>query len=76
LLHQASKYLVEYVSKKMGIPAEKAPYEAGGYGNTVSSSIPLLLQKHLAEAVLQRIFLSGFGVGFSWGNNLLQLVGA
>lgn len=72
LLHQGSKYLVEYVSRKMRIPPEKAPFEASHYGNTVSSSIPLMLQKHVDAAKLERIVLSGFGVGFTWGNNLLQ----
>jgi len=72
LLHQGSKYLVEYVARKLGIPAEKAPYEAIDYGNTVSSSIPLMLQKHVADCRLERIVLSGFGVGFTWGNNLLR----
>ena len=72
LLHQGSKYLVEYVARKMKVPAEKAPFEAADYGNTVSSSIPLMLHKHIDEAKLERIALSGFGVGFTWGNNLLQ----
>jgi 3-oxoacyl-[acyl-carrier-protein] synthase-3 len=72
LLHQASKYLVEYVSRKMGVPPEKAPFEAGQYGNTVSSSIPLMLQKHVDAGEIERIVLSGFGVGFTFGNNLLQ----
>lgn len=72
LLHQGSKYLVEYVARKMRVPAEKAPFEAAHYGNTVSSSIPLMLQKHIADGILERIALSGFGVGFTWGNNLLQ----
>jgi len=71
LLHQGSKYLVEYVAGKLGIPADKAPYEAVDYGNTVSSSIPLMLQRHVADGRLDRIALSGFGVGFTWGNNLL-----
>ena len=72
LLHQGSKYLVEYVSRKMGVPLEKAPFEAGQYGNTVSSSIPLMLQKHVDAGEFERIVLSGFGVGFTWGNNVLQ----
>ncbi len=76
LLHQGSKYLVEYVSRKMGVPPEKAPFEASEYGNTVSSSIPLMLQKHVDDAQLDRIVLSGFGVGFTWGNNLLSLTKA
>ncbi|MCB9872853.1 MAG: ketoacyl-ACP synthase III [Planctomycetaceae bacterium] len=76
LLHQGSKYLVEYVSRKMRVPPDRAPFEASHYGNTVSSSIPLMLQKHLVAPRLERIVLSGFGVGFTWGNNLLQLTRA
>ncbi len=72
LLHQGSKYLVEYVSRKLGASAEQAPFEAAQYGNTVSSSIPLMLQPHVEACQQERILLSGFGVGFSWGNNLLQ----
>ena len=72
LLHQGSKYLVEYVARKMRVPVEKAPFEAANYGNTVSSSIPLMLQKHVDDNKMERIALSGFGVGFTWGNNLLQ----
>ena len=72
LLHQGSKYLVEYVSRKLGVESEKAPFEAARYGNTVSSSIPLMLQKHIDAGRLERIVLSGFGVGFTWGNSLLQ----
>ena len=34
----------------MGVPPEKAPFEAREYGNTVSSSIPLMLQKHIDAA--------------------------
>ncbi|MBC8352034.1 MAG: ketoacyl-ACP synthase III [Planctomycetes bacterium] len=72
LLHQGSKYLVEYVSRKMQVPPEKAPFEASNYGNTVSSSIPLMLQRHIDAGKCERIVLSGFGVGFTWGNNLLE----
>lgn len=73
LLHQGSKYLVEFVGRKVGIPSDKSPLESADYGNTVSSSIPLMLQKHLEPAQLETIVLSGFGVGFSWGSNILKL---
>jgi 3-oxoacyl-[acyl-carrier-protein] synthase-3 len=76
MLHQGSKYLVEYVGRKVGASPEKAPFEAREYGNTVSSSIPLMLQKHVDAAEFERIVLSGFGVGFTWGNNLMQLLRA
>jgi 3-oxoacyl-[acyl-carrier-protein] synthase-3 len=40
-------------------------------GNTVSSSIPLLLEKHVLDADWKRVAISGFGVGLSWGSAIL-----
>lgn len=40
-------------------------------GNTVSSSIPLLLEKHMLDADWKRVAISGFGVGLSWGSAIL-----
>jgi 3-oxoacyl-[acyl-carrier-protein] synthase-3 len=37
----------------------------------VSSSIPLLLEKHALDADWQRVALSGFGVGLSWGSAII-----
>lgn len=76
LMHQGARYLVDFVRNRSKIPAAKAPFEAAEYGNTVSSSIPLMFQKHVDEATLETILLSGFGVGFSWGNNLMKLTRA
>jgi 3-oxoacyl-[acyl-carrier-protein] synthase-3 len=39
-------------------------------GNTVSSSMPLLLEKHVMDAA-GRVAISGFGVGLSWGSAIL-----
>jgi 3-oxoacyl-[acyl-carrier-protein] synthase III len=72
LLHQGSKKVVEYIQKTLAIPAEKAPFAIQHYGNTVSSSIPLLLQEPLRQKQHPRVLLSGFGVGFSWGSCLLE----
>lgn len=73
LMHQGARYLVEFVRNRARIPAEKAPFEAGSYGNTVSSSIPLMFQKHVDDVALDTVLLSGFGVGFTWGNNLMKV---
>ena len=40
-------------------------------GNTVSSSIPLLLEKHAMDTTWKRVALSGFGVGLSWGSAII-----
>ncbi|MNE97876.1 3-oxoacyl-[acyl-carrier-protein] synthase 3 [compost metagenome] len=41
-------------------------------GNTVSSSIPLLLEKHVIGSAHKRVALSGFGVGLSWGSAIIE----
>ena len=41
-------------------------------GNTVSSSIPLLLEKHVLDSSFKRVAISGFSHGFPWGSTILQ----
>jgi len=55
----------------LGLPAEKAPFLARKTGNTVSSSIPLVLRELLFSGY-QHILLSGFGVGLSWATTILK----
>ena len=40
-------------------------------GNTVSSTIPLLLEKTLVQRDVRRVLISGFGVGLSWASTIL-----
>jgi 3-oxoacyl-[acyl-carrier-protein] synthase-3 len=71
LFHQGSRFIVDNLARKLGLPPEKAPFEAAQTGNTVSSSLPLMLEGRM-EAPLRRILLSGFGVGLSWATMLLE----
>jgi 3-oxoacyl-[acyl-carrier-protein] synthase-3 len=71
LLHQGSLYIVENMTKELGLPKERVPFAAGKMGNTVSSSIPFMLEKHIAPSH-DRILISGFGVGLSWATMLLS----
>lgn len=73
LLHQGSKMVVDYIKQTLAVTAEQAPFAIQPYGNTVSSSIPLLFQQPLRQKQHQKIIFSGFGVGFSWGSCLLEL---
>ncbi|RDU63226.1 MULTISPECIES: ketoacyl-ACP synthase III [Helicobacter] len=70
ILHQGSRYIVETISKRLGVDSSKVPYEILDYGNTISSSIPLVLRNHL-HANARKIVISGFGVGFSWASSIL-----
>lgn len=71
LLHQGSKYILDFIRDRLRIPHEKAPFLSQDYGNTVSSSIPLLLESCLHDASCRRILISGFGVGLSWSSTVL-----
>ncbi|MGH8213292.1 MAG: ketoacyl-ACP synthase III [Rhodanobacteraceae bacterium] len=71
LFHQGSRFIVENLAKKMGLPPGKVPFEAAQVGNTVSSSLPLMLQSRL-ESRPARILMSGFGVGLSWATTILE----
>lgn len=73
LLHQGSKTVVDYIKQLLAIPSEKAPFAIQLYGNTSSSSIPLLFKEPLRQKQHQRVLLSAFGAGFSWGSCLLEL---
>ncbi len=73
LFHQGSKFIVDNLGKKLGVPAEKAPFEARDLGNTVSSTIPLMLEERLVAGPT-RIVITGFGVGLSWGTSVLERV--
>ncbi|MDH5573275.1 MAG: ketoacyl-ACP synthase III [Gammaproteobacteria bacterium] len=70
LLHQGSKYIVDNMTENLGIPADRVPFMAADYGNTISSSIPMML-KSILKKQPNKIMISGFGVGLSWATSLL-----
>jgi len=68
-LHQANKFMLDALRKKMKLPLEKTPVRLADVGNTVSSTIPLTMQPLLDLNALpagSRHVLIGFGVGYSW----------
>lgn len=71
LLHQANKFIVNYLQKVLKLDSEKTPVLVDGYGNTGPASIPLLLSvmgdELKSTTNFKNTFVSGFGVGLSWG---------
>lgn len=70
LFHQANRFLLESLRKKMGIPSSKFPVDIEDTGNTSSASIPLLIDRQRRRGSFsggQQAVLAGFGVGYSWG---------
>lgn len=72
LFHQGSKYILDTLRKRLQLPAEKVPLKLREQGNTVSSSLPLLLEDALSDVKLSRMLLCGFGVGLSAASCLLE----
>lgn len=72
LVHQGSKFLVDTLASSLHIPTSKMPFGASSIGNTVSSSLPLLLREHLdSDTRPSPILLAGFGSGLSSAVNIL-----
>lgn len=71
LIHQGSAAIVDAVSRKFAEPG-KFIKDLAETGNTVSSTIPLLIEKYALQSQWRNIVLSGFGVGFSWASALLH----
>lgn len=71
ILHQGSKYIIDNLARTLRVPPEKVPFQSAKTGNTVSSSIPLVL-KNCLNSGHEFILLSGFGVGLSWASVLLR----
>jgi 3-oxoacyl-[acyl-carrier-protein] synthase-3 len=74
VMHQANKLMNESVRKKLKIESEKVPYSLEKFGNTSSASIPLTIVTQLKDKLKNnnKMLLSGFGVGFSWGTVALD----
>jgi 3-oxoacyl-[acyl-carrier-protein] synthase-3 len=70
LLHQATKLLLDSVRVQLGAAEAQVPIVLDHCGNTVSSTIPIVIDALRKTGQLRpgvRSVLIGFGVGFSWG---------
>lgn len=75
VLHQANRFMLNHLAKKIGARPEQTPINIDRFGNTSSATLPLVLTTDLAERLTagpMRLALVGFGVGYSWGAALLQ----
>lgn len=75
IFHQGSRYIVETLAKRIGLDRMKVRADILDTGNTVSSSIPILLKRELIDASMKTLLLCGFGVGLSWGSCVCKRLG-
>ena len=75
LLHQANRRIIEAAARRLKEPIEKFPMNLDHCANTSSATIPILLYEVHREGMLKagdKIILSGFGGGLTWGSVYLE----
>lgn len=75
VFHQANKYIMNLLRRKLHIDENKFYTFYENVGNTVSSTIPIALyeaQKEQKTGTDLKIMLAAPGLGYSWGGCILQ----
>jgi len=73
LVHQATLKLLDQLRQELELDEERMPTMLRDFGNTVSSTIPIMIHELRTNGRLRpgtRSLMAGFGVGFSWGGCL------
>lgn len=72
--HQANARIVAEVADRLELPDERVAVNIDRVGNTLAASVPILLTELAAAGRLkagQRVLISAFGAGLSWGSTVL-----
>lgn len=72
--HQANIRIIESVAKKLGLRDEQVVVNIEKHGNTTAATIPMALSEIYQAGELSKgdkLILSVFGTGFTWGGILL-----
>lgn len=75
VLHQANIRIIQSVAKRLKLSEDKFPISLDHCGNISAGSVPILLDEMNRKGMLKRgdrIILSGFGAGLTWGTALLE----
>ena len=78
VLHQANKFMVQKIAKKLKVELDRVPFSLRDYGNTTSASIPLTIVSQCAQEYATRplkTLACGFGTGLSWASVYFETSG-
>lgn len=76
LFHQANRYMLKQLTRKLKGDWNKVPLSINKYGNTSSASIPLNICSELSEVLeirKQKVLMAGFGAGLATSAAILEL---
>lgn len=74
VFHQANKFMLNTIRKVCVLPKDKFYVNLANTGNTVSSTVLIGLKECIEKQIIKtgdRVMISGFGVGLSWGGTIL-----
>ena len=73
IYHQANKYMIESISRELGIKKKQVLFSISDYGNTSSASIPVTICKNQNKiSNSKKTCILGFGAGFSYAGAVLD----
>ena len=75
VFHQANKFMLNTIRKVCVLPRDKFYVDLAETGNTVSSTVLIGLKNCVDNQVVRsgdKVMISGFGVGLSWGGTVLK----
>ncbi len=75
VLHQANIRIIQSVAKRLKVSEEKFPIGLDHCGNISAGSVPILLDELNKKGMLKpgdKLVLSGFGAGLTWGTTVLE----
>lgn len=68
LIHQANQMINKLIQKRLKIDEDHCPYNISEFGNTSSTTIPLIITNKLRDSFGgKKIIACGFGTGLAWG---------
>jgi 2-oxoisovalerate dehydrogenase E1 component len=73
--HQANRRIIEAAARRLDLPMDRIVIDLEQSGNTSAATIPIALHGALAAGRIHhgdRLVLTGFGGGVSWGSVLLR----
>ena len=74
--HQANVRIINFLGKKLGIPAEKVVITLDKHANTSAASVPLAFDVARRDGRIKSgdmVMMQGVGGGFTWGSVLARM---
>jgi 3-oxoacyl-[acyl-carrier-protein] synthase-3 len=74
--HQANLRIIDQVTSRLAVPAEKVLINIDRVGNTSSASIPILVDENYRSGKIKKgdtVLMCALGAGISWGSALVRM---